>query len=220
MGLLDKLFGKKEKSAEKEKERNSQPILRDTQEFRTIMTSQLVAFWIDTNNENYKKEYLRRMKICQVSDEIAEKTFDFENSILKRIPRPEMLNPNFIAMGLFSLTSLALPEKVTYYETHFDYPFSYVVKLSDEAEWHFWNSHERTMPDEVWEEIYMLADKNRKLFIPYAMNMVENLGWSIKQVNNFSYHEQGMLDYYRWGRNITSAAKEPWGIIKPDHFHN
>jgi hypothetical protein len=83
---------------------------------------------------------------------------------------------------------------------------------SDEAEWHFWNSHEKDLSEEVWGEIFALSDKNRKLFIPFAMNLVNNLGWSVKQVNAFSFNEQGMLDYYRWGRSTTRAAKLPWGM--------
>ena len=31
---------------------------------------------------------------------------------------------------------------------------SELCKIIDEAEWHFWNSHERVMSDEVWEEIF------------------------------------------------------------------
>lgn len=30
---------------------------------------------------------------------------------------------------------------------------SELCKIIDEAEWHFWNSHERELSDEVWAEI-------------------------------------------------------------------
>ena len=114
--------------------------------------------------------------------------------------------------GPANLSTRALPHEPAYYAEHFDYPLSYIIKLSDEAEWHFWNSHEADLPDEVWSEIFDLSDKNRKLFLPYAQNMVDALGWSYQEVNKFSFNEQGMLDLYRWNRGMTRAAKQPWGI--------
>ena len=208
MSFLDRLLGKNRQNTSG---RDGNEI-NEPAGFEKILTSQLAAYWLETGKRKYKEEYLRRMRMCEVSDETAEKTFSFETDILRRMPRPEMLLPDFIQMGMFSLTERALPEWYTYYETHFDYPFSYVVKLSDEAEWHFWNSHEKDLSEEVWGEIFALSDKNRKLFIPFAMNLVNNLGWSVKQVNAFSFNEQGMLDYYRWGRSTTRAAKLPWGM--------
>ena len=87
-----------------------------------------------------------------------------------------------------------------------------MIKLSDEAEWHFWNSHEKDLPDDVWEEIYELSNKNRKLSLPFFIYMTKQLGWTGDEVNRYSFNEQGMLDYYRWGRKTSKAAKEPWGI--------
>lgn len=31
---------------------------------------------------------------------------------------------------------------------------SEICKMIDEAEWHFWNSHERRLSSDVWNEIY------------------------------------------------------------------
>ncbi|MBQ9107062.1 MAG: hypothetical protein IJY56_04135 [Clostridia bacterium] len=31
---------------------------------------------------------------------------------------------------------------------------SEICKIVDEAEWHFWNSHEKNLSDEVWAKIY------------------------------------------------------------------
>lgn len=187
----------------------------DPQRFARILTSQLVAFWLDTGDEAYRAEYLRRIRMCGVDTEKAEEMLAFESGILAEHPRPELLREDFIALRLFSLAAPALEHPVEYYETHLEYPLSYVVKLSDEAEWHFWNSHEKDLPGEVWAEIYALSDKNKKLFIPFGMHLVEALGWSFANVNTFSYNEQGMLDYYRWGRKVTKAAKNPWGANAP-----
>ena len=191
---------------------NAGPACSDPERFRRIMTSQVLAMYLYDHDEACREEYLRRLKICGLSEERAEQYMAFETEILNRCPRPEMVDKNFIARPCFNLSTRALPHEPAYYAEHFDYPLSYIIKLSDEAEWHFWNSHEADLPDEVWSEIFDLSDKNRKLFLPYAQNMVDALGWSYQEVNKFSFNEQGMLDLYRWNRGMTRAAKQPWGI--------
>ena len=212
MSIWSKLFKKDDNMDYQKKLPESDAKIVQPDSLQRILTSQLVAYWAATGEEKYKKEYLRRMKLCGVSDELAEKTFGFEEEILKRCPRPEMTDPDFIAKPMFSLGGCVLNHPISYYETHFDYPLSYIVKLSDEAEWHFWNSHEKNLPEDVWTEIFDLSDKNRKLFLPYAMNMVDGLGWTVQQVNKFSYHEQGMLDLYRWNKKMSGAAHNPWDM--------
>lgn len=174
-----------------------------------LMTSQLAALYLDSGEQSFRDEYLRRMRMCGLDDANAERMLRYETEILRAHPRPELLDPAFIKRPLFSLTAPVLDHPVEYYATHFEYPFSYIVKLSDEAEWHFWNSHERDLPEAVWSEIFALADRNRKLFLPFATDLL-NRGWTVPAVNQFSYNEQGMLDLQRWGRKISRAAKEPW----------
>ncbi len=36
------------------------------------------------------------------------------------------------------------------------------------------------------------------LFRPFVMNLAEQMGWTIQQINKFSYYEQKILDVYRW----------------------
>ena len=179
-------------------------------DFSRLMTSQLVALWLDSDNAAYRDEYLRRIMMCGVDMKKAEEMLSFESEILNNHPRPEMLRDDFIALPLFSLVKTTLEHPVEYYQTNYDYPLSYVVKLSDEAEWHFWNSHEKNLSDDVWSEIFLLSDKNKKLFIPIGMHLVDDMKWSYDNVNKFSYHEQGMLDLYRWGKTNTHASKTPW----------
>jgi hypothetical protein len=54
-----------------------------------------------------------------------------------------------------------------------------------------------------------MSDRKRKLFIPFATDLL-NRGWTVPNVNKFSFNEQGMLDLYRWGRSVSRAAQEPW----------
>ncbi len=218
MGLLEKLFGKKAKTEDNSSqtsdnevskinagEQSAQPL-----DFSRLLTSQLVAFWLDSKDEAYRKEYLRRIEMCGVSREKAEKLLSFESDIVTKHPRPELLRRDFIALPLFNLAAPALEHPVAYYQTNFEYTLSYVVKLSDEAEWHFWNSHEKNLPDRVWREIFALSDRNKELFVPLGMHLVNDMKWTFDNVNNFSYNEQGMLDFYRWGKKTTAAAKNPW----------
>ena len=210
-GFFSKIFQKKTKpqNGESATDVKSMPSERNGSAYALILTSQLVALWLDKGQQKYKEEYLRRMKICGLSDDASMKMFEYEAEIIKMHPRPEMLDESFISKPLFSLTKTALDKEASYYETHFEYPFSYIVKLSDEAEWHYWNSHEKNLNDRVWSEILELSDQNKKLFLPFATDLL-NRGWSVGNVNKFSFHEQGMLDKYRWKRSFTSAAKEPW----------
>ena len=218
MNIFSCLFRKKSekpapadppKPAAQETEAPRREVSAAAMDFSRVLTSQLVAFWLKTERTEYRDEYLRRMGICGLDDETAEKMLQYETEILTANPRPELLDAEFISKPLFSLRTPVLDHPVEYYETHFEYPFSYIVKLSDEAEWHFWNSHERNLSDEVWEEIFALSDKNRKLFLPFAKDLLKR-GWDYPNVNKFSYHEQGMLDRYRWGKSVTRAATDPW----------
>lgn len=183
--------------------------------FERLMTSQLVALWLDSNQEDYKNEYLRRMRMCGLSEAVAEEMLAYETEILQAHPRPELLDENFLTTPLLSLGERFLKHPISYYKTHIEYPLSYVVKLSDEAERYFWFYHERNLDDGVWEEIFALSDRNRALFLPIALDLVNHHGWTVKNMNRFSYNEQGLLDRYRWRRSLSAAAKTPWTVSPP-----
>ena len=202
MSFLDRIFSSKAKP----EPQKASPI----RDYSRILTSQLAALWLDAGEERFRREYLRRLALCGLQESTARDMLQFETDMLKAHPRPEMLREDFIVLPCFSLRETALDQPVAYYRDHLEYPLSYVVKLSDEAEWHFWNSHERDLPDGVWAEIFALSDRNRRLFLPLATHLVEKRGWTVDAVNKFSFNEQGMLDRYRWNRRTTAAARNPW----------
>lgn len=204
--------GKQQEKPEAKKAVANGVIKKGDYDFSETMTSQLVALWISTGDERFRSEYLRRLAICGLDQQTAEDMLKYERSILEKYPRPEMLDRKFIFRPLFDLSRCLLPQHYSYYETHFEYPLSYIVKASDEAEWHFWNSHEKDLSNGVWEEIYALSDKNMKFFGPFAMDLVNNHGWTVGNVNEFSRNEQGMLNIKRWGRAMNQASKDPWNI--------
>ena len=177
-----------------------------------LMTSQLAALWLETKDRRYQDEFFRRIRMCGVSEDTVKRWFAFETEILERCPRPEMCSESFVSMPLLTLREKFLPREISWYAEHFDYPLSYVIRLSDEAEWHFWNSHEKNLPENVWTEIFELSDRSRKLFLPLAQYMVDRMGWSVEAVNKYSYNEQGMLDILRWRNGARRSAKTPWGM--------
>lgn len=184
---------------------------RKNEDLRYILTSQLLYLWIETKKPRYRLEYERRLKMCGLAPETIRKTMEFEKAIFQKFPRPEMLDPQFVARPLLTLGKPFLPNPVDHYKTNFEYPLSYVIRISDEADYHFWNSHERHLSKEVWTEIFCLSEKGgQRLFLPFATHLLQELGWTVKNVNTFSYNEQGMLDKYRWNKTMTGAAKNPW----------
>ena len=191
------------------KKKNDDRIYEGIKAYSSLMTSQLAAFWLKTSNAVYKTEYLRRIALCGLDPEKAEQMLEFECGILSAFPRPELLSNEFVRIPLLNLREPFLENTFDYYETHFEYPLAYIFKLSDEGEWHFWYSHEKNLPDKVWEEIYMLSDKNKALFGPFAMNLINNMGWTFENVNRFSYFEQRILDVYRW-RKMPPESTRIW----------
>ena len=198
--------GSKEELEQKKKESLRQAVLP----FAHLVTSQLAARWLDTKEDKYKAEHCRRMSLCGLDAEKAEQMLTYECGILKSFPRPEMLRDDFVKIPVFGLKKTFLEHPLEYYQTNFEYPLSYIVKISDEAEWHFHYSHEKELTDEVWSEIFQISDKNMALFRPFAMNLVEQVGWTIQQINKFSFYEQKILDVYRWrtDRRIPGCKSE------------
>ena len=189
------------------KRNEAEKAYQEVKKYSTLLTSQLAALWLKTHDQNYREEFLRRISLCGVEAEKAERFLAFECGIISACPRPELLRQDFVSLPLLNLREPFLKDSFDYYQTHFEYPLSYIVKLSDEGEWHFWYSHEKDLPDKVWEEIFMLSDKNMALFRPYAMNLIDNMGWTFQNVNRFSFFEQKILDVYRWKKASPESVR-------------
>ncbi len=178
-----------------------------------ILTSQLIVFWLDCGSESFKDEYVRRLRICGLSEENALLTFEYEAKILRKYPRPEMLDADYINKGLFNLVKPVLPEPISYYQTHFEYTLSHILKLEDEASYHA--DHSAGNNSAAWTEINELA--NSQLITPYFNEGIHaSCGWVVDNLNQFCFHETGMLDRNKWKHlNIVSmSAQDPWDIGK------
>lgn len=156
MGLLDKLFRKKaseEKAPVAPAPSNAQPAM-PTEKW---MTSQYPAFFLKEKHPLYRSIYLRQLMNIGFNQENAEKMFEFECDIIRRYGKPYLLHPQFTQLWFFGLSQ---PFFSRYPKTKEDIlkekylTMSEICKIIDEAEWHFWNSHERNLSGEVWAEIW------------------------------------------------------------------
>lgn len=151
MGLLNKLFGKKDSDIKEQTEQ--QPILSTEK----LMTSQFPALYLSENDQKYRNLYLSKLMSIGFTKKNAEKMFDFECDIIRRHGKRYLQHPQFTELWFFGLGQ---PFFLQYPKTKEDIlkekylTMSEFCKIVDEAEWHFWNSHEKNLSDEVWAEIY------------------------------------------------------------------
>ena len=77
---------------------------------------------------------------------------------------------------------------------------SEICKIIDEAEWHFWNSHEREMPDTVWEEIFEwhLNGAGGVFAIQYFHMIEKKIGISEKSLSKLAAEQGTHLSKYKW----------------------
>ena len=153
MGIFKNLFAKNEKEKETEKPTAKQP----TVPTEMLMTSQYPALYLKENNITYRDMYMEILSGIGFSRGDAEKLFDFECGVIRKHAKAYLQHPQFVQLWFFGLVQ---PFFMRYPKTKEDilkekfFTVSELCKLMDEAEWHFWNSHERVMSDEVWEEIF------------------------------------------------------------------
>ncbi len=150
MGLFKKLFKKESKEVSKTTNQTSEKT-------DILMMSQLAALYISENDEKYHQRYINELVAADVPKKDAQAMFDFDCSVIRRYEKKYLLHPNFTLQWFFGLQQPFFKE---YPKTKEDIlkerslTMSELCKIVDEAEWHFWNSHEREMPDGVWSEIY------------------------------------------------------------------
>ena len=137
MSLLKKLLGKDDN-------------------FGKLMTSQFPALYLKEKNQEYRNGYITRLKKLGFNKGDANKMFDFECDVIRRHNKQFLNHPEFTGLWFFGLVR---PFFQQYPQTKEDllkekfFTMSEICKIVDEAEWHFWNSHERPVLDGVWQEI-------------------------------------------------------------------
>ncbi len=189
MGLFKKLF---------RKETNQTAEKTDI-----LMTSQLAALYIDRNDEKYRKRYIDELVAAGVPRKHAKAMFEFDCSVIRKYDKKYLLNPSFTAYWFFGLQQPFFREypkaKKDILKERF-LTMSEICKIIDEAEWHYWNSHERNMPDDVWSEIYSwrLKGSGMAFAIQYFGMISEVTHMPIESIAKISNLQGAHLSKYKW----------------------
>ena len=123
--------------------------------------------------------------------------------MIRKFNKQYLLNPAFTKMWFFGLCQ---PFFFQYSKTKEDVlkehflTVSELCKLIDEAEWHFWNSHEKELPEGVWEEIssWRLRGAGGKSAIAYFEMIAKETGISMERFAPLSSEQGRHLNQYRW----------------------
>ena len=80
------------------------------------------------------------------------------------------------------------------------FTISEICKFIDEAEWHYWNSHERDLPEDVFEEIYdwRLRGKGGDSTIEYCEAIAKETGIPMDLFGKYINREGSHLNKYKW----------------------
>lgn len=123
----------------------------------SLMTSQFVALSLYASSEKesagYHEQYIERLRRIGIDHSEAEKFFVFESDVIKKYNKQYLIDPNFTKNWFFGLQNKFFQsypqEKDDILKERF-LTMSELCKIIDEAEWHVWNSHENSLPEEVW----------------------------------------------------------------------
>ena len=195
MGIFGSLFKKKNTLKVKNITENS--------DSEKLMTSQFTALYSKEGNEEYKNIYLSRLIKIGFAKQNAEKLFDFECDVIRKYNKNYLLSPGFTKDWFFGLSQ---PFFLNYPKTKEDilkeqfFTISELCKIVDEAEWHFWNSHERCLNDEIWNEIcdWRLKGNGMAFACEYLEMIEKETGISSDELSNFVGSQGEHLSKYKW----------------------
>lgn len=203
MGILDKLFGKKKKVNNNVKPEEQTMPNQTMVSTEMLMTSQYPALYLKENNSAYRDMYLQKLVVMGFNQKDAEKLFNFECDVIHKHGKTYLQHPQFVKLWCFGLKQ---PFFIQYPKTKEDIlkekflTVSELCKLLDEAEWHFWNSHEKEMPDNVWEEIFQWRIQGAGAVFgeKYFMMIAQETGIPISSLAALSNAQGKHLSQYKW----------------------
>lgn len=167
------------------------------------MTSQIAALYVQEGKEAYRKRYITRLEEIGFSKADAQKMFDFERDVISRFPKQYLLEPQYAKSWVFNLKQ---PFFQQYPKTKEEIlqerclTVSELCKIADEAEWHIWNSHEKQLPDAVWQELceWRLKGPGAEFATRY-FNMIEEVtGIPESSLASLSSEQGRHLSQYKW----------------------
>ena len=167
------------------------------------MTSQLPALYLQENNTMHRDRYIRRLEGIGFTKKDAETMFDFECEVIRKYDKPYLLQPRFTKMWVFDLQQ---PFFRQFPKTKEDIlkerylTVSELCKIIDEAEWHFWNSHEKELPEGVWPEIceWRLKGPGAEFAIRYFEMIEKAAGIPEESIAKLSSEQGRHLSRYKW----------------------
>lgn len=166
------------------------------------MTGQLVARYKATRDRHLRDEYLRRLQLLGFDEAEATSLFTLELTMLKGSSAAALSDPGYLQSGCFDLQNVLLAEDEAYYVEHQSFLVSEIVKIWDEAEWHYWYSRGREMPQPVWAEIFALSRYGGgQLLVDYLTSVSEHAEVPLEKVQAYAAAEQQLLFAYKWGRS-------------------
>ncbi len=173
--------------------------LGEREAYAKYMTGQLIALYKQTHEQGYQIEYMTRLQKIGFSQAETMRLFILETMILKHFSIPALAADNYLTSAYFDLQTVRFPESNEHYITHQMFTVSEMVKIWDEAEWHYYNSHETDMPEEVWQEIYSISRYGGgKLYLGYISMIAEKSNIPEDKIHRYANAEQGLLYKYKW----------------------
>ena len=151
----------------------------------------------------YRDDYIRRLESIGFEKRDAEKMFDFESEIIRKYGKQYLLNPAFTKLWFFGLKQPFFQQYPKMKEDILKERYltvSELCKIIDEAEWHFWNSHEKELSDDVWREIceWRLKGPGAEFAIRYFEMIEEATGIPEESIAKLSSEQGEHLSRYKW----------------------
>lgn len=169
-----------------------------------LMTSQFPAMYVNDGEKTHREIYLARLAALGIPREHGEKLFRFECDVVARHGKSDLLDPRFPKQWMFNLKQpLFYPHPMSQESVLKEkyLTVSELAKIVDEAEWHFWNSHEQNLPEGIWAEIVRWRRKGSGMdfAIRYFEMISRETGVSMEELMALN-GEQGIhLCRYKWG---------------------
>ena len=169
----------------------------------TLMTSQLAALYLNSKKDCYRDGYIGRLCALGINNKDAQKLFQFECGILRKYKKQYLLDPKFTKSWFFGLNQpffLSYPKTKEDVLKEHSLTVSELCKIIDEAEWHYWNSHEKNLPEAVWAEIcaWRLKGPGMEFAISYFKMIAETTGVSMESLASLSNGQGTHLNRYKW----------------------
>lgn len=167
------------------------------------MTSQLAALYALQNSEEDRRRYLSRLEGLGFEAADAQTMLNFECRVIRRFDKSFLLDPKYTKKWVFDLKQPffgqypATKEEILRERA---LTVSELCKIIDEAEWHFWNSHERALPDSVWNEIcqWRLNGPGAEFAIRYFEMIEKETGIPEKSIASLSSEQGRQLKQQKW----------------------